>query len=179
MYFAWAFFEPRLLFYVFDDLGWTTAQFGLAAGGYGIASALGQTVLGRVGDRFGRKLPIIIGLILFSAQFVGLIFTNSLWLVLISFVIAGLGEGLASPALGAFFLDISKEQHRARVMGIKSSAASLGGVVGPLLAASIAARVTPQGSFAASVAIVLFGVLLALVVLQEPRRSNERVNREI
>jgi MFS family permease len=170
MYFAWAFFEPRLLFHVFDDLGWTTAQFGLTAGGYGMASALGQTMLGRAGDRFGRKPPIIIGLILFSAQFVGLIFTDSLWLTLISFVIAGLGEGLASPALGAFFLDISKEQHRARVMGIKSSATSLGGVLGPLLAAAIAARVTPQGSFAASVAVVLFGALLVLVVLQEPRR---------
>ena len=170
MYFAWAFFEPRLLFYVFDDLGWTTAQFGLAAGGYGAASALGHTVLGRAGDKLGRKPPIVMGLILFSAQFVGLLFTNSLWLTLISFVIAGFGEGLASPALGAFFLDISKERHRARVMGIKSSATSLGGVVGPLLAAAIAASVTPQGSFAASVAIVLFGALLVLVVLQEPRR---------
>ena len=92
MYCAWAFFEPQLLFYVFDDLGWTTAQFGMAAGGYGLASALGQTTLGRVGDRFGRKPSIVIGLILFSAQFTGLIFTNSLGLVLISFAIGGFGR---------------------------------------------------------------------------------------
>jgi DHA1 family tetracycline resistance protein-like MFS transporter len=170
MYFAWAFFEPQLLFYVFDDLGWTTAQFGLAAGGYGLASALGQTTLGRVGDRFGRKPSIVVGLILFSVQFAGLIFTNSLGLVLFSFAVGGLGEGLASPALGAFFLDISEERHRARLMGIKSSAGSLGGVVGPLLAAAVAASVAPRGAFAASVAVVLFGVLLALVVLREPRQ---------
>jgi MFS family permease len=181
MYCAWAFFEPQLLFYVFDDLGWTTAQFGMAAGGYGLASALGQTMLGRVGDRFGRKPSIVIGLILFSAQFAGLIFTDSLGLVLISFAVGGLGEGLASPALGAFFLDISEERHRARVMGIKSSAGSLGGVVGPLLAAAVAASVAPQGAFAASVAVVLFGALLALVVLRKPRQLAKKTDltREI
>jgi DHA1 family multidrug resistance protein-like MFS transporter len=148
----------------------------MAAGGYGLASALGQTTLGRVGDRFGRKPSIVVGLILFSAQFAGLIFTNSLGLVLFSFAVGGLGEGLMSPALGAFFLDISEERHRARVMGIKSSAGSLGGVVGPLLAAVAAASVAPQGAFAASVAIVLFGVLLVLVVLREPRQLAKKTD---
>jgi len=181
MFFAWGFFEPQLLFYVFDNLGWTTAQFGLAAGGYGLASALGQTTLGRVGDKFGRKPSIVIGLILFSAQFAGLIFTNSMGLVSLSFAVGGLGEGLMSPALGAFFLDISEERHRARVMGIKSSAGSLGGVVGPLLAAAAAASVAPQSAFAASVAVVLFGVLLALIVLREPHQLAQKTDmmREI
>ena len=173
MYFAWAFFEPQLLFYVFDDLGWTTAQFGLAAGGYGLASALGQTTLGRVSDKFGRKPSIVIGLILFSAQFAGLIFTNSLGLVLLSFAVGGLGEGLMSPALGAFFLDISEERHRARVMGIKSSASSLGGVVGPLLAAVVARLMLPQRAFIVSIAVVVFGALLALIVLREPRQGGK------
>ncbi len=174
MYFAWAFFEPQLLFYIFDDLGWTTTQFGMAAGGYGLASVLGQTMLGRVGDRFGRKPSIVVGLLLFSAQFMGLIFTDSLMPVLISFAIGGLGEGLMSPALGAFFLDISEERHRARVMGIKSSAGSLGGVVGPLLAAAAAVNMAPQSAFVASVAVVLFGVLLALIVLREPRQLTQK-----
>ena len=169
MFFAWAFFEPRLLFYVYDNLGWTTAQFGMAAGGYGLASTLGQTTLGQVGDRFGRKPPIIVGLILFSVQFAGLIFTDSLGVAMLSFTLAGLGEGLITPAMSAFLLDISEERHRARVMGINSSAGSLGGVVGPLLAAAIAGSVAPQSAFAGSIAIVLFGALLALVVLREPR----------
>jgi MFS family permease len=174
LYFAWAFFEPQLLFYVFDDLGWTTAQFGMAAGGYGLASVLGQTMLGRAGDRYGRKPCIVVGLIFFCAQFASLIFTPSMGAAMLSFAVGGLGEGLASPALGAFYLDISEERHRARVMGIRSSAGSLGGVVGPLLAAAVAGSVAPQRAFAGSVAVVLFGALLALVVLQEPRRLAQK-----
>jgi DHA1 family tetracycline resistance protein-like MFS transporter len=174
IYSAWAFFEPQLLFYVYDDLGWTTAQFGMAAGGYGLASALGQTTLGQVGDKFGRKPPIIVGLFLFSAQFAGLIFTNSLGVVMLSFALAGLGEGLVTPAAGAFLLDISEERHRARVMGMQSSAGSLGGVVGPLLAAAVAGSLAPQSAFLGSIAVVLFGALLALVVLREPRHLVQR-----
>jgi multidrug resistance protein len=174
MFFAWAFFEPQLLFYVYDDLGWTTAQFGIAAGGYGLASTLGQTALGHLGDRFGRKPPIIVGLVLFSAQFAGLIFTNSLEVVMLSFTLAGLGEGLVTPAKGAFLLDISEERHRARVMGLQSSAGSLGGVMGPLLAAAVAGRVAPQSAFVGSIAIVLLSLLLAFVVLREPGRLARR-----
>jgi DHA1 family multidrug resistance protein-like MFS transporter len=170
LYFAWAFFEPQLLFYVFDDLDWTTTQFGLAAGGYGLASVLGQTTLGQAGDRFGRKPCIVIGLILFCAQFASLILTPSMAAAMLCFAVGGLGEGLVSPALGAFYLDITEERHRARVMGIRLSAGSFGGVLGPLLAAAIAGRLAPRGAFAGSIAIVLLAALLALFVLREPRR---------
>ncbi len=171
MFFAWAFFQPQLMFYVFDDLGWTTIELGIVAGGYGLATTLGQTVLGQVSDRFGRKPSIIVGLILFSAQFGGLIFTGSVGLMTLACAVAGLGEGLASPALSAFFLDISEEQHQARVMGIRGSAGSLGGVVGPLLTTAVAGFMSPQSIFIGSVAIVLFGALLALIVLREPGRA--------
>jgi DHA1 family multidrug resistance protein-like MFS transporter len=171
MYFAWTFFEPQLLFYVFGDLGWTTSQFGLASGGYGLASVLGQIALGRTGDRFGRKPTILIGLLLFAVQFGGLIVTDYLGVALLSFVIGGLGEGLVTPALTAFLMDISEERHKARVMGMNSSAASLGGAVGPLMATLVAARVAPQSAFTATLVVVLVGTLLALIVLREPRRS--------
>jgi multidrug resistance protein len=171
MFFAWTFFTPQLLFYIFDDLGWTTAQFGMAVAGYGLASVLGQTALGQVGDRYGRKPSIVVGLLLFSAQFGGMIFTTSFGLITLAFAVAGLGEGLVSPALGAFFLDISEEQHRSRVMGIRGSAGALGNVVGPLLAAAAARFMPPQSAFTGSAAVVIFGALLALVVLREPGRA--------
>jgi hypothetical protein len=58
-------------------------------------------------------------------------------------------------------------------MGIKSSASSLGGVVGPLLAAVVARLMVPQSAFIVSIAVVVFGALSALIVLQEPRQAGE------
>jgi DHA1 family multidrug resistance protein-like MFS transporter len=111
----------------------------------------------------------VVGLILFCAQFASLILTPSMGAAMLAFAVGGLGEGLVSPALGAFYLDISEERHRARVMGIRLSAGSLGGVLGPLLAAAVASSLIPQRAFAGSIAVVLLAALLAFAVLREPR----------
>jgi DHA1 family tetracycline resistance protein-like MFS transporter len=172
-YFAWAFFEPQFIFYIYDDLNWTSTDFGFASVGYGVATALGLSTLGPVGDRIGRVPSIVSGLFFFSAQFAGLIVSSSVWLVTISFAVAGLGEGLMRPALNAFIMDITDERHRARVMGYRSSAGSLGGVLGPLLAAAIAGVVAPRHTFVGSLLFVLLCSLLALAVLREPRQIAE------
>ena len=169
--FAWTFVEPQLMFYIFDELGWTTAQFGVAAGGYGIAAVFGDTVLAQLSDRFGRKPVLVVGILLFSAQFAGMTIATSFRLITLAFIVAGLGEALWTTALGAFYLDITPEQHRSRVMGIKGSAASLGSVVGPALVVIATRFLIPQGVFITSGALVMFGALLALIVLREPSRA--------
>jgi DHA1 family tetracycline resistance protein-like MFS transporter len=84
MIFAWAFVEPQLMFYVYDDLGWTSARLGASISGYGVALLLGQTMLGRSSDRFGRMPIIIVGLLLHSAQYMGVALSTSYQLVLIA-----------------------------------------------------------------------------------------------
>jgi MFS family permease len=86
-------------------------------------------------------------------------------------LVGRLGEGLVSPALGVFLVDISEERHRARVMGIRTSASPLGGVLGPLLAAVTVRYLPPPSAFVGPVAIVLLGALLALLVLKESSRA--------
>ncbi len=44
--FAFAFVEPQMVFYLYDDLGWSTTQFGVTVGAYGLAMVIGQMVLG-------------------------------------------------------------------------------------------------------------------------------------
>ncbi len=171
--FAWSFFEPQFIFYIYDDLGWTSTDFGLAAVGYGVATAIGLSTLGPVSDRIGRVPSIVLGLVIFCAQFAGLIVSSSLWINTIFFAVAGLGEGLLRPALSAFIMDITEERHRARVMGYRSSAESFGGVLGPLLAVAIAGVVAPRHAFFGSILFVLCCSLLALAVLREPRRPAE------
>jgi DHA1 family tetracycline resistance protein-like MFS transporter len=74
--FAWAFIEPKFMFYAYNDLGWSSSTLGLMMSTYGVAMMLGE-FFGRFSDRFGRKPVIIIGLMLFSAQFIGLAFSET------------------------------------------------------------------------------------------------------
>ena len=87
-------------------------------------------------------------------------------------LIAG-SSALAMIALSAFYLDITSERHRSRIVGIKESSVALGGVAGPLLVVGASGWTTPQGVFITSGVIILAAAVLALVALKGPRRTSE------
>jgi MFS family permease len=162
--FAWAFIEPKFMFYAYDDLGWSSSMLGLVMSTYGIAMTLGEFTLSRLSDHMGRKPVILIGMLLFMAQFAGLaFFRNYIWIA-VSFVIAGLGNALFDPALTASILDIAPAEHQARILGFKSTAASLGNIMGPALVVLVTPFLAARGVFAAAVGIVCISVLFFLVV---------------
>ena len=84
--------------------------------------------------------------------------------------VAGLGSALISPALSSYYLDITEEQYRARILGVKESSASLGGVLGPLLLVGVSAMMTPQGIFIFAGAVMLTAAVLALIALPATRQ---------
>ena len=171
--FAFAFVEPQMVFYFYDDLDWSPTRFGLVVAAYGLTMVLGQAVIGRASDRFGRKPMIIIGFIVFAGFFLGLAFITWFPLLILVAVIAGLGNAMIMPALSSFYLDITSEQYRSRVMGLKSSAASSGGVVGPLALTGASAIIAPRAVFAAAAIATLTATLVAAFVLREPRRTGD------
>ena len=171
MIFAWFFIDPQLPFYVFDELGWSTAQFGAAISFYGWATLVGSLLLGQSSDKLGRKPILIVGLILHSAQYVGLMLTNAYWVIIVAFVVAGLGEALLNPALSAAYLDITPEEHRSRAMGIKGAVGSLGSLLAPALVVIIVGYVPPQSVFLISAALILATALLVFIALRLPERT--------
>lgn len=160
--FAWAFTEPRFMFYAYNDLRWSSSMVGLVISTYGAAMAVGELAFGRLSDRLGRKPVILLGLALFSAQFIGLAFFRNYLFIAATFVIAGLGNALYDPALSAAFLDISPEEHRARVLGVKSMVGSFGSILGPALIAMLSESINPRFIFLTSLGAVLLMLFTSL-----------------
>ncbi len=173
--FLFAFVEPQLAFYLYGDLGFSTTSFGLIVGAYGLAMVIGQATLGRVADSFGRRIPIAVGLALGTSFYGGLVVLTDLGPMLVATLIAGVGAALAGPALSAAYLDITEEEHRSRIMGLKGSAAALGGVAGPLAVAVASRFLGPQAIFAVSGALALIGALVALLALRLGRQVDSGV----
>jgi MFS family permease len=169
--FAFAFVEPQMIFYFYDNLLWTTVQFGVVVGAYGIVMVLGQMFLGALSDRWGRKPVILVGLLPNLIFFACLAVLTDYRGLIIAAAIAGLGQSLVNPAASAFYLDITSNEHRSRVVGVKESSLALGGVLGPLAVAAIAPLTTPQGIFWIASILVLVSVILGVVLLREPRHT--------
>jgi MFS family permease len=166
--FVFAFVEPQMVFYFYDELNWTTIQFGLVVGAYGLSMVFGQVVLGRSSDRFGRKPIIILGILLATALYAGLVLVTLYPLMLLVAAVAGMGSALIAPALSSYYLDITDERFRSRILGVKESSAALGGVAGPLLLVGVSAAMTAQGVFIIAGAVMLVGAGLAIVALPKP-----------
>ena len=169
--FSFAFVEPQMIFYFYDVLNWTTTQFGVLVGIYGIMSVVGQMGLGQLSDKWGRKPLIIAGLIPNMLFFAGLAVLTDYYLMMIGAVFAGLGNALIAPAANAFYLDITAEEHRSRIIGVKGSFLSLGGVLGPLGVAAVAGIMAPQNVFWIASGLVLIGLILGVIFLREPERT--------
>jgi MFS family permease len=169
--FSFAFVEPQMIFYFYDTLNWTTIQFGVLVGIYGLVSVIGQIGLGQLSDKLGRKPLIIAGLIPNMLFFGGLAVLTDYYLMMFGAAIAGLGNALIAPAANAFYLDITAEEHRSRIIGVKGSFLSLGGVLGPLAVAAVAGMMAPQNVFWIASGLVLIAIILGVLFLQEPQHT--------
>lgn len=169
--FIFAFIEPQLAFFIYGQLKFSSTQFGIIVSTYGVAVAVGQVTLGQLSDRIGRKPVIAAGFLLNASFYFGLTQFSEFWLLLVVALLAGLGNALVLPALSAYYLDITAEQHRAQIMGIKEAVAALGGVAGPLLVAIVSGWTTPQGIFMISAVLAVGAIILAVAVLRSKKQG--------
>jgi MFS family permease len=172
--FAFAFVQPQFMFYAYDELSWTSSQLGLVMSAYAVAFMVGAFALGQLSDHVGRKPALLFGLTLFSVQFVGLlVFQEVTWIVM-SFVVAGLGNAIYDPALSAAVLDIITPEQTAGIMGLKAMAGSLGSVLGAGLVVLLSPWLGPEVVFLAASALVMALALASALALRVPQRALPR-----
>jgi multidrug resistance protein len=170
--FTFAFISPVMVFYVYDDLNFSATQFGLLVGVLGLAMVLGQIFLGGLSDKYGRKPIIVLGLIVSSIFYVGMIIFTRFGTCFLVSAIGGIGSALANSATGACILDISNENNKSKIQGIKGSFTALGEAIGPLLAVFISSRLTPHSMFMVSAIIGIVVAFMAVIVLRGTRQTD-------
>jgi len=170
--FAFAFIEPQMVFYFYDDLGWSTTRFGVVVGAYGLAMVFGQLFLARSSDKYGRKPVIIVGILTSSLLYIGLRSFTAYAPIVLGAMTAGLGGALIAPAASAFYLDITDRAHQGRIVGLKEAALALGGVLGPLSVIVASKVMGPYGIFTIAAGLVLMSALTPVLFLHEDKKNH-------
>lgn len=104
---------------------------GIAIGAYGITQAMLQIAFGAASDRFGRKPVIIVGLLIFLLGSVVAALADDIYMVIVGRVLQG--AGAISAAVTALAADLTRDQHRTKVM------AMIGASIGLVFALSMVA----------------------------------------
>ncbi|WP_280568723.1 MFS transporter [Chromohalobacter sp. 296-RDG] len=127
---------PVLALYAEDLDGATPLLVGMALGGYGLTQAILQIPFGLLSDRFGRKLIISIGLLLFLLGSVVAAQATSIGWVIVGRCLQG--SGAVAGAIMALLADQTREEVRTAAMatiGLSIGVAfGVAMVVGPLVA---------------------------------------------
>jgi MFS family permease len=139
------------------------ALVGMAIGAYGLTQAFLQIPFGAASDRFGRKPVIVFGLILFIVGSVVAALAHDVQTVLVGRVLQG--AGAISAAVTALAADLTRDQHRTKVMAMIGSSIGLVFALSMVAAPLLYSVIGMSGLFwltavlaAAAIATVLFVV---------------------
>lgn len=157
--------------YLIRDVGVSEGTMGLLLG---ISPAL-QTLLmypfGRIADRIGRKLTIVVGTfgrsVLFPLLAAGITLATTLnirmLLGVLSFTVLAISFSAMLSGAVAFIGDITPSDRTTESMGLLWTALSVGGVLGPLLLGTIATLTTYELSYIVG-AVLSIGATALLAV---------------
>ncbi|KAB1192364.1 MFS transporter [Haloferax sp. MBLA0076] len=122
-------------------------------------STLGATMLvvvpvgGALADDVGRKRSVVVGKALWVVVPVGILVASHRLAPLSLFVLGGIGSGITAPALGALRYEVAPDGREGTTLGLVSTAASVGGALGPLLG-GVVTSTTELGVTAVCIALL-------------------------
>ena len=155
--------------------GDSKAMIGLAMGAYGLTQAMFQIPFGMASDRWGRKPVIVAGLVLFAIGSAVAALAGDIWMIILGRVVQG--AGAISAAVTALAADLTREQHRTKVMAMIGSSIGLVFAASLIGAPALYAAVGMAGIFwlTAILALGAIGLLTHVVPSAPPLQPGPKV----
>ena len=163
-------------------LGADPAQVAMTLSGYLVGFSLAQLLWGPVGDRFGRRGPVAVGLALFVAGSVGCALSGTAWQMTGWRVVQAVGA-CAGPVLArAMVRDLYARERSAQVLSTLMLIMGIGPILAPVLGGQILAVWSWRGIFwvlAGCGLLALAGLLALPETLPRERRNGQRLREAL
>ena len=138
---------------------------GLAIGAYGLTQACLQIVFGAASDRFGRKPVIVFGLVLFVVGSAVAALAPNIYVVIAGRVLQG--AGAISAAVTALAADLTRDQHRTKIMAMIGASIGLVFAFSMVAAPLLYAVIGMSGIFWLTAALAAGAIVLVLKVVPD------------
>lgn len=157
---------------IMNELNITGSVVGYMVAAFAITQLIVSPIAGKLVDRIGRKIMIVVGLFIFGLSELLFGMGRSIEILFLSRMLGGVSAAFIMPAVTAFIADITTMAQRPKALGYMSAAISTGFIIGPGLGGFLAEYGTRLPFFAAGV-LGFVAALLSLTFLKEPTRATD------
>ncbi|MFI0450990.1 DHA2 family efflux MFS transporter permease subunit [Actinomadura sp. 6N118] len=154
------------------DLNASTSQLQWIVDSYVLVFAALLLPAGLLGDRFGRKRLLLVGMAVFGLASLGGALADSPGSVIVARAFMGIGAGIMMPLSMSILPAIFPPHERTRAVAIWSASMALGLPLGPLLGGWLLEHFWWGSIFLINVPVVAVGAIAVAVLLPESRDTS-------
>lgn len=155
------------------DLGASQSQLLWVINGYTVALAALLMPVGAIGDRWGRRPVLLIGLAWFAATNMAAGFAGSVEVLIVLRVAAGVAAAMIMPVTLSVITTSFPREDKARAIGIWAGFAGAGGILGLFASAAVIDYATWPWVFALPVGLVSISFWLTLRHVPPTREASD------
>lgn len=152
--------------------GNTPLLIGLAIGAYGLTQAIFQIPFGMLSDKIGRKPVIVAGMLIFALGSIIAAMSDTIYGVIIGRIIQG--SGAVAAAVMALAADLSREEHRTKIMAAIGMSIGFAFAVAMVLGSILNEWIGVAGIFWLTAGFALIGVGVTLFWVPDAPKTFHR-----
>lgn len=143
------------------------SQVGLVMGCFAVGLLLSRSRVGRLADRQGRKLAVLIGTGVVALAPLGYLFVKSIGLLMVLRGFHGISIAAFTTGYSALVVDLSPLKHRGELIGYMSLVVPIGMSMGPAVGGYMSTSLGYSPLFLASAIAGLLALILASLVRED------------
>jgi len=153
-----------------SSLGASYIQIGIIGAVYGLVYAMSAVPLGRLSDKLGRKIIMVLGAALCTFAAASYSIATTVNHIMLIRAIEGLAWAAFWPSIEALTTDVSHVSAVGRTMGLSTASYGAGFALGSLLAGTLASVFGYRYTFLFYLASAILATVLGLTMIHEPKK---------
>ena len=156
--------------YLEQEIGLSLAQIGLLGSFFSASMMLTPILSGKIGDRYGERVPISAGFLIMFAAFMVFLQAQVYPAFILTWVLFGIGVGLFSPAYQSLISKVVPRQSLGTFSGLFQSSLGFISLPAPWIGALLWERFDPRLPFLLTAIVSLVAVIPAWLKFKLPEK---------